>query len=265
MPIIREMSNIEKIILMYKGTPNILERTNYNSRPSQMKSAMSIDRYYQSKKQKNNRFQSNDQNFCVKFNSSFPKNPLSIKTLYLKRRSQMISFFSRKVSRKDLEQILKWSLFYNKENQRFTVPCAGSLYHYEIYLCLFRSYILPLGLYRYNPQTYTLGLIKKGNFMEDIVNLFSVYLDRLKSASGVIFLTSNLCESQQKYEYRSERLILLDIGHLMHSMNLSLTSAGYGVSNIGAGKDTNIIKFLTESKKSNYIASLFFGGKDEKL
>ena len=258
------MSNIEKIALMYKGKPHILERTNYNSWPSQMKAALSVNRYYNSHKQKDNKFQSNNHLLCVKFDSSFPENPLVMNTLYLKRKSQMTEFLPRKVSRKDLEKILKWSLFYNNQNRRFTVPCGGALYHYEIYLCLFRSHLLPLGLYRYNPQTYTLGLIRRGNLMENIVGLFDVYLDRLRSASGVIFLISDLSESRQKYEYRSERLILLDIGHVMHSMNLSLTSAGYGVSNIGAGRDTNIIKFLTESKRSNYIASLFFGGREKE-
>ena len=262
MPIIKKMSNLEKITLMYKGKPHILERTNYNSQPSRLKAAVSVRRYYQYHKLKEDKFQSNDQLFCVKFDSSFPKNSLQMKTLYLKRRSQMTPFRHKKVSRKDLEKILKWGIYYNGKTKHFTVPCGGALYHYEIYLCLFRSYLLPLGLYRYNPQTYALGLIKRGNLMEDVVNVFNVYLDRLRTASGVMFITSNLLESKQKYDYRSERLILLDIGHLMHSLNLSFTACGYGVSNIGGGVDKKVIKFLGKTAKSNYIASLFFGGRD---
>ena len=244
---------------MYKGSSSILERTNYNSQPSLSRAALSIDKYYKYGRQRDSKFQSNKHLFCVKFDSSFPENPLPMKTVYLRRRSQMTPFRHRKVSRKDLEHILKWGIFYNKENKRFTVPSSGSLYHYEIYLCLFRSYLLPLGLYRYNPQTYTLGLIKKGHFIEDAMEIVNAYFDRLGSASGVIFLTSNVSESRQKYNYRSERLVLLDIGHLMHSLNLSFTACGYGVSNIGAGIDKKIIKFLGESR-SNYIASIFFGG-----
>ena len=210
-------------------------------------------------RKKTNKFQSNAHLFCVKFDSFLPENPLSMKTVYLKRQSQKTLFHPRKVSRKDLEKILKWGLFYNEKNKHFTVPCGGALYHYEIYLCLLRSYLLPLGLYRYNPQTYTLGLIKKGNLTKDAVNLFYVYLERLKSASGIIFLTSNLSESRQKYNYRSERLILLDIGHLMHSLNLAFISSGYGVSNISGELDKKIIQFLG-APRSNYIASLCFGG-----
>ena len=88
--------------------------------------------------------------------------------------------------------------------------------------------------------------------------------DRLRSSSGVIFLISNMSEPRQKHDYRSERLILLDIGHLMHSLNLSFTIAGYGVSNIGSGIDKEIIKFLGESR-SNYIASIFFGGRNKEI
>ena len=257
------MSNIEKIILMYKGKPHILDRTNYNSQPSRLKTAVSVRRYYQYNKPKDNKFQSNTHLFQIKFDSSLPKNSLKMQTIYLKRRSQMTPFRHRKVSRKDLERILKWGIFYNQKSKRFTVPCGGALYHYEIYLCLFHSYLLPLGLYRYNPQSYTLGLIRKGNFMEAAVDVFNAYLDRLKSASGVIFITSNLSESKQKYDYRSERLILLDIGHLMHSLNLSFTACGYGVSNIGGGLDRKVIKFLGESERSNYVASIYFGGGQE--
>ena len=258
------MSNLEKITLLYKGKSNLLERTNYNSYPSRLKNAVSVSRYYQYRKPKDDKFQSNNQFFQIKFNSSFPESPLRMTSLSLKRKSRMTAFHPRKASRKDLERMLKWSIFYNSRNKHFTVPCGGALYHYEIYLCLFRSYLLPLGLYRYNPQIYTLGLIKKGNLMENVVSLFNVYLDRLRSATGIILLTSDLSESQQKYEHRSERLILLDVGHLMHSMNLSFTACGYGVSNIGAGLDTDIIKFLGESKRSNYIASLFFGGVEKE-
>ena len=76
-----------------------------------------------------------------------------------------------------------------------------------------------------------------------------------------MLFTSDLTESKTKYQHLSERLILLDMGHIMHSMNLSFTSAGYGVSNIGGGRARKIIEFLGETRKSNYIASIYFGGK----
>ena len=175
MPIIKEMSNLEKIALMYKGSPSVLERTDYNSQPSVARAVLSINKYYKYREKKDRKFQSNSHLFCVKFNPFLPEIPLNMKTVYLKRQSQMLPFRPRKVSRKDLEYILKWGIFYNEKNKCFTVPSSGSLYHYEIYLCLFRSYLLPLGLYRYNPQTYTLGLIKKGHFIEDAVSIINAY------------------------------------------------------------------------------------------
>ena len=258
------MDSLEKITLFYKGRKKLLDRTNHNSQPSLARRALYVEKYYKYKSQKIHKFKSNDHLFCVKFNSSLPANPLKMETISLKRKSQMKTFQAKKASRKELEKILKWGIFYNKQNNRFTVPCGGALYHYEIYLCLLRSYLLPLGLYRYNPQSYTLGLIKKGNYMEKAVDVMACYLDRLRTSTGIMLFTSNLSESMRKYDYRSERLILLDIGHLMHSMNLSLTACGYGVSNMGGGLDKSILQFLGENKRSNYIASLFFGGlKDE--
>ncbi len=262
MPIIRETSNLEKITLLYKkGRSSFLRRTDVNSLPSVSRKLLFMSHY---KHTQNNKFKSNKYIFHIKFDSSLPKNSLSMETVYLNRRSQMVPFSLKKVSRKDLEKILKWGIFYDKNKDRFTVPCAGGLYHYEIYLCLFRSHLLPLGLYRYNPQSYTLGLIKKGCYIETISSLlFDCFLDRLRSATGIIFLTSDSSEVTRKYDYLSERTILLDIGHLMHSMNLSLTASGYGVSNILAGGNRNIISFLGETKRANYIASMFFGGKND--
>ena len=266
MPIIKEMSSMEKVALMYygKSKTQVLERTNYNSKPSVLRLGTSVrnwTKYKQDQKGDDNKFRSNKHLFYIKFDASLPESSLSMKTVYLKRRSQMTAFKPKKISRKDLERILKWGIFYNGQNSRFTVPCGGALYHYEIYLCLFRSYLLPLGIYRYNPQTYTLALIKKGDYIEEAAEALNCYFDRLRSSTGIICFVSNLSESRRKYDFRSERLILLDMGHIMHSMNLSLTASGYGVSNIGGGMDKKVIQFLGETKRSNYIASIFFGGK----
>lgn len=266
MPIIKEISSLEKIALMYYGRSKtqVLERTSYSSQPSQLRVNTSVNNYFKYKQlqpEDNSKFRSNKHLFCLKFNSSFPDDSLDMKTIYINRESQRTAFSPQKISRKDLEKILKWGIFYNEKNKRFTVPCGGALYHYEIYLCLFRSHLLPLGLYRYNPQTYTLALIRQGNYLEEAMSALNCYFDRLKSSTGVIFLASNLSESRTKYKHLSERLVLLDTGHIMHSLNLSLTASGYGVSNIGGGINKKIVKFLCETKKLNYIASIFFGGK----
>ena len=262
MPIIREMSNMEKIAILYygKSKTQALEQTNYNNALSLLRVNSSMENYIKYYKAKDDKFKSNSQLFSVKFDSSFPESSLNMKNLYLDRRSQTKAFSSKKISRAELEKILKWGIFYNQETKRFTVPCGGGLYHYEIYICLFQSYLLPLGLYRYNPQTFELGLIKRGNYRKEAVDILACYFDRLNSSTGVVFLTSDLSESKQKYNFLSERIALLDVGHLMHSLNLSFTAVGYGVSNIAGGIGKKIIKFLGENR-SNYIASLFFGGK----
>ena len=262
MPIIKEMSNLEKIALMYygKSRSKILPRTHYNSRPAGLKAKKSIENYNRSYKRNPNKFKSNDHLFCVQFNSSLPKIPHKMETVYLNRTSQQKPFTPRKATRGDLEKVLKWGLYYNEENSRFTVPCGGALYHYEIYICLFRSHLLPLGIYRYNPQSQTLALIKKGDFLKRAEKLLNCYLDRLKTSTGIMFFTSNLTESRTKYNFLSERLILLDVGHIMHSMNLAFTIGGWGVSNIGGGRHREIINFLSETR-SYYIASIYFGGR----
>ena len=265
MPIIKEMSNLEKIALMYygKSKSKILSQTHHNGRPGSWKIKVSVDKYFKTYPHNPNKFKSNEKLFHIRFNSSLPEIPLKMNDVYLSRRSHQKPFTPKKISRCELEKILKWGIFYNQQTGHFTVPCGGALYHYEIYLCLFQSHLLPLGLYRYNPQTYTLALIKRGNLLKSAELALNSYLDRLRTSTGIMLFTTNLSESRTKYQHLSERLILLDMGHIMHSMNLAFTAAGYGVSNIGGGKAKNIIDFLNESKRLNYIASIYFGGKQQ--
>ena len=265
MPIIKEMSNMEKIALMYygKSRSEILPQTQHNGAPGSWKVRASVNKYLKTYPHNSNKFKSNEKLFHIKFSPSLPEIPLKMEEVYLNRRSHQPPFLPKKISRHDLEKILKWGIFYNQRNNHFTVPCGGALYHYEIYLCLFQSHLLPLGLYRYNPQTYTLALIKRGNLLKPAELALSCYQDRLRTSTGIMLFTTNLAESRTKYQHLSERLILLDMGHIMHSMNLAFTAAGYGVSNIGGGKARNIIEFLNESKRSNYIASIYFGGKQK--
>ena len=126
------MSYMEKVALMYYGKSKMkaLERTNYNSAPSILRANTfknNYERYKQHQKGDELKFKSNNHLFNIKFDTSLPENPLSMKTIYLKRRSQVTAFKSKKISRKDLEKILKWGIFYNKLNNRFTVPCGGGL------------------------------------------------------------------------------------------------------------------------------------------
>ena len=265
MPIIKEMSNLEKIASMYygKSKSKILPQTHFESQPGSWRVQTSIAKYFKTYPWDPNKFKSDEKLFHIKFNSTLPEIPLKMEDVYLRRRTHQLPFRPKKISRMELEKILKWGIFYNQESNRFTVPCGGGLYHYEIYLCLFQSYILPLGLYRYNPQAYTLALIRKGNLLQSSERVVDGYLDRLRTSTGIMLFTSNLSESRIKYQHLSERHILLDVGHIMHSMNLAFTAAGYGVSNIGCGKARDIIDFLNESKKSHYIASIYFGGKQQ--
>lgn len=263
MPIVKEVNNLEMVNLIYKGEPSILERTTMHSQPSLLRFSNSINNYLARTKNhpRENKFQSNKQLFRVQFDSHLPKIPATLREVYLNRKSCKDSFKDKKATRQDLESILKWGLFYKQETKSFTVPCGGGLYHYEIYLCLLRSHLLPLGLYRYNPQEFNLGLIKKGDYIEDIMSLLNhAYPEKVKSATGCVLLVSNHQVCRQKYDVRADRFILLDIGHLMHSFNLSCIANNYGVCNLGAGIDKNIIKFLEEPGQSLFVSSFLFGG-----
>jgi len=126
MPIIREISNLEKIILMYygKSKSKILNQTHHSGLLNSLRVNASIDNYFKTYKRNPDKFKSSNHLFYIKFNSSMPEFPLKMEEIYLKRRSHRDPFQSKKISRSDLEKILKWGIFYNEKNNHFTVPCG---------------------------------------------------------------------------------------------------------------------------------------------
>lgn len=176
--------------------------------------------------------------------------PLSlIESSLLKRRSTRK--FNNRLSLDELSRILYFSASTQNPdgdatNLRRTYPSAGGRYPLELYLVSNKVTGLEDGLYHYSTYNNALEILSASRPIEQ---LESVLVDKwVARAPMVIFITMINERSEIKYNNRSLRYSLIEVGHL--AQNLLLTAASYSVAAcpIGGFYDTQVDKYLRIDK-----------------
>ncbi len=90
-----------------------------------------------------------------------------------------------------------------------SVPSAGGLYPCELYMAAQSLTDMEDGLYHYAVRPHALECVRKGNFLE-------------KGCVLTFFITAIFYRSAWKYRDRSYRYHLLDTGHLVENLRLTL-------------------------------------------
>ena len=104
-----------------------------------------------------------------------------------------------------------------------SVASAGALYPAEIYLGLFDSKGLEPGIYHFGADEFALTPLRRGNFRGFVNEICSVPSDN-RPPSASFFLTGIFFRSAWKYRTRAFRYVLLDSGHLLENLILTLAS-----------------------------------------
>ncbi|MBN2851819.1 MAG: SagB/ThcOx family dehydrogenase [Clostridia bacterium] len=111
-----------------------------------------------------------------------------------------------------------------------TVPSAGARHAIETYLQVERVETLKKGVYRYLPLTHQLVYLKEGSLNEAIEG----FLGQNFNADVMFFWTAVPYRMQYRYGSASEKLILLDAGHVCQNLYLACDAIGLGACAIGA-------------------------------
>ena len=132
---------------------------------------------------------------------------------------------------------------------------AGALYPIEIYLAAFDVDELDPGLYHYDIRSRALTLLRKGLFREfsasAIENMAS------KGTSACFFITGIFFRTAWKYRERAMRYVLLDAGHVLENLRLSLKAEGLPHSIHYDFDDPLLNRFLgLDEKRETCLAGL---------
>lgn len=119
-----------------------------------------------------------------------------------------------------------------KTNTKRTVPSAGARHPFETYLFISRVTGLEKGMYRYLPLEHKLCLL----FTEDnLEEKMDEALGNQNWNSAVCFIWSTIpYRMEWRYSINSQKVILLDAGHVCQNLYLACESIEYATCAIGA-------------------------------
>ncbi len=104
-----------------------------------------------------------------------------------------------------------------------SVPSAGALFPVELYVAVSDVAGLAQGLYHYDGQRFGLCRLRG----EDVTAVAAKCLVPPVAAAATIFVTGIVFRSAWKYRKRALRYVLLDAGHVLENLMMSLRAAGF--------------------------------------
>jgi len=122
-------------------------------------------------------------------------------------------------------------------------PSAGALYPLEIFLVVGNSEI-EAGIYHYSPSTHSLGLVKEGDYREDLCEA-SLGQSAVEEGALSIVITAIYERTMKKYGERGIRYVHMEAGHVAQNVYLQAEALGLGTVSIGAFYDDKVRDVLS--------------------
>lgn len=136
-----------------------------------------------------------------------------------------------------------------------TVPSAGALYPFEIYLIVNNVNDLKRGLYHYSPLDHSVALIKEGDFRKELMQA-SLSQEMMRDA-GIVFAISAIFDrTRSKYGERGYRYVYMEAGYISQNIYLQAVSLGLGSVAVGAFIDKDINNLVGVDGKKEAVISL---------
>jgi SagB-type dehydrogenase family enzyme len=141
------------------------------------------------------------------------------------------------------------------------VPSAGSRHSFETYLAIQHVEGLKTGIYRYLPFDHKLILLfTTENLPGKMTALAS--MQPFVGNCAVCFIWSSIpYRMEWRYGVHSERVILMDVGHVCQNLYLAAESIGCGTCGVAAYEQDELDKFLGLDGKDEFVIYLAPVGK----
>ncbi len=124
-----------------------------------------------------------------------------------------------------------------------SVPSAGALYPFEIYVIVHRVVGLTPGVYHYAVRQHALEVVKPGDFRRAITHA-GLEQDMLGEASVVFVLAAIFDRTRSKYGERGFRYVYMEAGHISQNIYLQAVSLKLGSVCIGAFLDDKVNELI---------------------
>ncbi len=164
------------------------------------------------------------------------KGKMSLEETLAVRRS-VRDFADKRLTEKELSQLLWSAQGRTRSWGGRTSPSAGALYPIELYV------VLPEGLFRYVSRGHKLERISDRNLFRSLSEA-ALGQECVRRAPAVIVMTAVYERTKGKYGRRGERYVKMEIGHAAENILLQAVSLGLGAVPIGAFYDDRVSRAL---------------------
>jgi SagB-type dehydrogenase family enzyme len=161
-------------------------------------------------------------------------------------RRSVRDYTNRLMSMEELSRLLFYTGGINTErlgSKLRAAPSAGALYPIEIYLVIHRVEALEGGLYHYAVKDHALERLQEGDLRGEIVR-HGLMQEFLGQGNLVFVFTAVFQRLRWKYQERTYRYALLEVGHLGQNVYLEAKSMGFGACAVGAFLDDGLNAML---------------------
>ena len=164
----------------------------------------------------------------------------------IKQRRTIRSFQAKALSFTQLSQLLWSAQGITDEAYRFrAAPSAGALYPLDVYAVVGDRGVAGLesGVYRYNPASHSLKLIRTGDRRQEVA-IASLAQMWMAEAPVIFVITSEYERIMGKYRERGIRYAHIEVGHVGQNIFLQAGALGLGAGIVGAFHDEEVAKAI---------------------
>lgn len=123
-------------------------------------------------------------------------------------------------------------------------PSAGGIYPLNIYIVVSGVEGLSKGIYKYNWQSHTIELVRKGDFRSSLCRAALGQMAISRAPVSLVF-TAVYSKTTRRYGMRGKiRYVHMDLGHAAENVYLQAEALGLGTVAIGAFNDKEVGEVL---------------------
>jgi SagB-type dehydrogenase family enzyme len=155
------------------------------------------------------------------------------------RRRSIRTYKPGPVTIDEVSQLLWAAQGITGENGFRAAPSGGATYPLETYLVAGDADGLEPGLYRYDPASHSLTLVKSGDMRAELAEA-ALGQPCVGDAAAIIVLAAIYERTTDRYGDRGKMYVHMDVGHAAQNVLLQATALGLGAVPVGAFRTRTI-------------------------
>ncbi len=161
----------------------------------------------------------------------------------ISRRRSVRAYKSGPLTLNEMAQLVWAAQGTTSQDNLRAAPSAGATYPLETYVAVGDVVGLEPGLYRYDPASHSVSMVKEGEVRSELSEA-SLSQSCVRDAAIVIVLSAIYERTTGSYGERGSMYVHMDVGHAAQNVLLQSAALGLGAVPVGAFRTRTIAQLL---------------------